>query len=111
MTIGLAAYNQTATYWPAPTETGYGGIEFSNPRLIMVRWEDDVMQITDKTGSLTTSQAVVYVLEELGQDGYLCKGDQTATLDPTTLTKAFEIKRVVVIPDLRNLHEEIRVYL
>lgn len=113
MTIGAAAYIDIATYWPAPRETGYGGVEFDAPRLIMTKWEDTLEEFTDFKGETNQSRSIVYVLEVLEEGGYLARGDFVAAgdLDPTDNTSAWFIKRVDITRDLRGLNQEVRCYL
>lgn len=113
MTLGAFAYRDVATYWPAPTETGYGGVEFDAPRILMTKWEDSIEEFTDLNGSANISRSIVYVMEDVEEGGYLAFGDFVATpiADPTTIKEAWFIKRVDKTRDLRGLHEEIRAYL
>lgn len=114
MTIGIAGYIDIATYWPAPSETGYGGVEFSAPVLLKTKWEDSIEQFTDLSGTVNTSRSIVYVMQDVDESGYLALGDYVTTspvADPTTLKGAYFIKRVDKTRDLRGLHEEIRAYL
>lgn len=111
MTLGLMGYIDDATYWPSPTENGYGGVTYDAPRLIKTKWEDRVEQFTDINGEDSQSMSIVYVLEYMDEGGYLARGDYTSEADPTNLKKAYYIKRVDVVRDLRGLNEEIRVFL
>ena len=112
MTLGAWAYIDDATYWPAPTETGYGGIEFGAPKVIKTKWEDSIEEFTTFSGSEERSRSKVYVMEVLEEGGYLARGDYVSNLDPTTLTNvAYYIKRQDRMRDLRGLHEEIVCYL
>lgn len=111
MTLGAYGYIDEATYWPAPQETGYGGIEFGAPKIIMTKWEDSVEQITDNTGQEAVSKSRVFVMEHLDEGGYLAKGNHLTVEDPSSLNKADYIRRVDYSRDLRGLHEEITCYL
>lgn len=113
MTLGAFAYIDTATYWPAPKETAYGGVVFDAPRLVQTKWEDRIEEFTDMRGASLQSKSIVYVMERLEEGGYLCLGDHVTTLvdDPTPLKGAYYIKRQDVIRDLRGLHEEVTCYL
>lgn len=115
MTLGVMGYRDVATYWPAPTENGYGGVSFSAPQKLLTKWEDSIEEFTDYKGTDTQSHSIVYVLQDVEEGGYMAFGDFTATgtlvTDPTLTKKAYFIKRVDKIRDLRGLHEEIRAYL
>lgn len=111
MTLGIAAYRQQATYWGAPVQSGFGGISFGTPTLIMCRWEDRVESFTNSTGNEVHSKSIVYVLGPYDIGGYLVRGDHTNVSDPTTMDAALEIQRCDDIPDLRGLNNEYRVFL
>ena len=111
VTLGAKGYIDTATYWPAPTETGYGGIEFGPPQVIMTKWEDTVIKFIDAKGSDTQSQSIVYVMIDVEEGGYLMKGDHSSLVDPSLTQNAYYIRRVDKVRDLRGLHEEIKAYL
>jgi len=113
MTLNASAYIDTATYWPAPTETGYGGVEYGAPQLIQTKWEDSTEEFVSATGAIDTSRSIVYVMLDVEEGGYLVLGDYVTTpiADPTTVRRAYPIKRVDKVRDLRGLDEEIRAYL
>lgn len=110
MVIGQKAYFQEATYWGSPTQGGFGGITFSAPRTIMVRWEDRVESFTTIEGTELRSKAIVYTMEHLDIGGYLLKGVSAGT-DPTVISKALPIQRSDDVPDLRGLNTEYRTFL
>jgi hypothetical protein len=111
MPIGAANYRQTATYWEATGQGGFGGITFAAPIVIPCRWEDKTELFTDDEGQERVSSAQVWTYDRLENGGYLAKGNQSATTDPTSLDEALEIKRSDEIPDLRGLHYERKAYL
>lgn len=111
MTIGAAAYFQSATYWGAPVQSGYGGKSFGGPVIVKCRWEDRTEEFLDNSGQERISRAQVWTFDRLDDGGYLCKGDQTGVADPTSLSNAYEIKRSDEIPDLRGLHYERKAFL
>lgn len=111
MALCIGAYNQTATYWGAPVQSGFGGISFGTAQLISCRWEDRVESFTDTVGNEVRSKAIVYVLGMYDIGGYLVRGNSVAITDPTTLSNALEIQRCDSIPDLRGLNNEFRVFL
>lgn len=111
MPLASSGYRQTATYWGAPTQGGFGGVSFGAPTKIACRWEEIGEVFIDSTGREATSAAIVYTHGELEEGGYLAKGDKTAYSDPTLIKGAYEIRKSVEIPDLRGLNYERRAYL
>jgi hypothetical protein len=111
MPIGAANYRQIATYWGSPEQGGFGGLTFAAPVVIKCRWEDRTEQFVSSQGTEKTSSAIVWTYDHLDDGGYLAKGDQTATSDPTALDGALEIQRSDEIPDLRGLHYERKAFL
>ena len=105
MTIGAVAYKQTATYWSAPVQSGFGGYSFGAPVQIACRWENVTERFMDATGSEAVSNAKVWTFDALDVGGYLYLGVSAAT-DPTNVNKAYPIRRCDEIPDLRLLHYE-----
>ena len=76
---------QTCVYWGNPVEDGYGGVTYDDPVEILCRWEDK-MQILgavtggEITGFSETSRAIVYLTQDVDQDGLLYLGT-LASLD------------------------------
>jgi len=108
---------QTAVYWGAPVEDGYGGKTFDDPVEIDCRWEDTMEVISDLQGNETVSRSAIYVTQDVHEQGYLYLGDlddldSDEEADPTTIEKAYRIKRFDKIPILRSASEFLRkVYL
>lgn len=92
---------QDATYWPPGTPDGTGGVSFGTPTLVQCRWEDKAVLFRDANGQERTSEAVVYVNQEVATRGYLAQGDETASSDPLTVAGAREIRAVHNSPALR----------
>lgn len=109
--LGASAYNQQITYWSPGEQSGFGGYTFSSPQLLLVRWEERTDKFLNSVGEEKIAKAIVYTPTECAVGGYVAKGDQTATSDPTTLSIAFEIQRADSIPDLRGLNQENRNFL
>ena len=110
---------QTAVYWGNPVNDGHGGFTFDSPIELAppngVRWEEISQVITDKkTGAEITSRAVIYVLQDLDEEGMLYLGsledlldsDNSSSgdipLDPMMVEGAFFIKRFDKDPDLKG---------
>lgn len=85
-------YTQQATYWGSPTLDGYGTRSFASPITLYTRWEDRTDLIIVFEGERIPSKARVFTLVDVAVGGYLALGDQSATVDPTTLTAAYLIK-------------------
>ena len=108
---------QTAVYWGNPVADGYGGFTFDSPREVKCRWEDKKQLIMDNQGKEIVARSIVYVLEDLDEQGYLFWGklsDAAATDgdgypdEPRKIAKAYEIKRFHTIPGLRDSGEAVR---
>jgi hypothetical protein len=103
-------YKQTATYWGAPMPNGTGGYTYAAPITMQVRWEERQEQFSNEQGEILVSQAVVFVPQDVVVGGYLYLGTSTAP-DPTSVDGAYEIRRMIKIPDLRNAVAERRAFL
>lgn len=105
---------QQVTYWAPLADNEFGVEAFATPVLASGRWEDRADLVRDGRGDEFTSKAVIFMDRKVANEGYLVIGSYTGYPDPRNLpagVEAFEIKAVVVVPDLRNLSEEIRAYL
>jgi hypothetical protein len=111
---------QTAVYWAAPTEDGYGGKTYEEPIEIMCRWEDMNQVVSDNKGSMITSRAVVYVLQDLDEEGMLYLGTLDSLYDtvfdssagalnkPQDIVGAYSIKRFDKVPVLHSTTDFLR---
>ena len=107
--------NQTAVYWGAPINDGYGGFTWEAPIEISCRWEDSVQEITDMTGMELITQAVVQVAQDLEYNGMLLLGtldslDSGGVNDPVA-AGAKSIVRFDKVPTLDGEHFYRRAYL
>ena len=112
------ACDQTAVYWGAPVDDGYGGKTFGSmyPVEIDCRWEDRVEKLSlvgARMGEEIISSAVVFVTEDLDEMGYLFLGDlddlsSEEEEDPKDVDGAYEIKRFDKTPVLRRTTKFIR---
>lgn len=68
------ACRQTAVYWGSPQEDGYGGKEFTTPVEIACRWSDKKEVVSDGKGNQILCRAVVHLLQDVDEEGYLYLG-------------------------------------
>lgn len=110
----LSGCKQKAVYWGNPTEDGYGGLTFDDPVEIYCRWEDKTQILGAITGNQVlgyseTSRAIVYLLQDVTEEGYLWLGELTdldsyldssdgTYIDPRTVPNAHIIKRFEKTP-------------
>jgi len=97
--------NQTAVYWSSPTEDGYGGFTFSAPVEISCRWQTSTKVITAGNGDQIVSRAVVYVNQDLDEQGMLYLGtlddlDSSQEAEPRTVSGACVIRRFDKTPSV-----------
>jgi len=104
---GVIARNcpQTAVYWGTPVNDGTGGKTFADPVEIACRWEETIQVMLDTKGVETTSRAVVFVTQDVDEEGILYLGtlddlDSDEEADPMTITGAYSIKRFTKTPSL-----------
>ena len=113
---------QVAVYWGSPVNDGYGGKTFADPVEIFCRWEDKNEIFVAPNGDEAVSKSVVYVLQDLDQEGYLylgtlddlleSGGESTGELVPSEIEGAQIIKRFDKTPALGSTTEFLRkVYL
>lgn len=76
---------QDAVYWGNPQNDGYSDFIYDAPVAIKCRWEDKVQFFQDRQGNEQSSRSIVYVLQELDEEGWLYLGLLT---DLTTAEKA-----------------------
>ena len=100
--------NQTAVYWGAPLNDGYGGYGWEEPREISCRWESSTRVILDSTGKEIIPQAEVQVAEDLEEHGMLLLGElddlDSAQADDPVEAGAREIVRFDKVPTLDGLY-------
>ena len=106
---------QTAVYWSTPTEDGYGGLTFDSgsPQEIYCRWEDKNEIIKSDNGKEQVSRAVVYVTQDVDEDGYLFLGslddlDSSEEENPETAADTYRIVKFDKSPALGSTNEFIR---
>jgi len=94
---------QTAVYWGAPVNNGYGGYTYVAPVEIAVRWEDSTKVIATSKGIEYVSRAEVIVNQDVDEEGYLYLGTLSDLTDaqkvnPKLLNEAWKIIRFDKIP-------------
>jgi len=99
--------NQTAVYWGAPVNDGFGGRTWDDPVEIACRWETKEALVLRSNGQQTLSHSRAFVATDLDEDGVLFLGtlddlDSGEEADPTTVTGAYSIVRFEKIPRLRG---------
>ena len=97
---------QTAVYWGNPQSDGTGGRTFDDPVELSVRWEQRQELFIDVGGQEVTSQAVVYVDQDVDIGGYLYLGDlddlsSAEEASPLTVDGAYEIRGLKKLPDIK----------
>jgi len=110
---------QTAVYWASPVNDGFGGFTFEDPVEIMCRWEDMHQVVTDDKGNEITSRALVFVLQDVDEEGYLYLGTLDSLYDdaessagaidnPANIEGVYIIKRFQKTPVLGSTTEFLR---
>lgn len=104
---------QIAVYWPNPIPDGYGQNVFSAPIEIKCRWQESTEEITKNDGDTIVSMAVVYVLQDVIEEGVLFLGtlsDLTTAqkTNPKLQPLAFIVQRFDKSPVLKSTNEFLR---
>ena len=90
---------------------------FGAPSVIMCRWEHRVEEFTDGRGQTATSRSVIWVAsEKVLRDNDIVIGgflypDESTAASPLALPGAFEIRQIVITPDLWSADQEVRILL
>jgi hypothetical protein len=118
-------FNQTAVYWGNPVADHVGGFTFDAPVELTppdngVRWEEMIQVISDHKGSEITSRAVVYLLQDVKEEGVLFLGtlndlydlglesSNGGIEDPKVFEHTFIIKRFDKVPGLGSTTDFLR---
>lgn len=109
---------QTAVYWGSPTEDGYAGKTFADPVEIACRWEDKDQILGTQvggevTGSVLLSRSIVFVTQDLEEEGCLYLGTLTdlssaQKANPKLVDTAYSIKRFEKTPALGSTTDFLR---
>ena len=88
---------EICVYWANPVPDGEGSYTYDSPIEIACRWEAMSQIVTDNKGEQITSRAVVYVTQDVDEDGMLFFGSlddlDSDDVVPKTVEKAYYIKR------------------
>lgn len=112
-------YKQDCVYWGSPVKDGQGGFTYAAPVELKCRWEEMRQLVTDSKGVEFTSRALIFVKQDVDEEGVLFLGtledlyDQaessaTAVSDPKDFNNTFHIRRFQKIPALGSTTEFIR---
>ena len=108
-------YKQTCVYWGNPVADHVGGFTFNSPIELACRWEDMIQVISDNKGSEITSRAVVYLLQDVQEQGMLFLGTlddlyniESIITDPKVFEHTFIIKRFDKSPGLGSTTDFLR---
>ena len=109
---------QTAVYWAASEEDGYGGKVFVTPVEIACRWEHKSQVVGTQVGgevngTLLLSRAEVFVTQDVKEEGYMYLGTlsdltQDQIEDPSSFSEAYIIKRFEKTPTLGSTTDFLR---
>jgi hypothetical protein len=105
---------QTCVYWANPREDGFGTKVYDAPVEISCRWEDKVQLVKNEIANTEfLSRAIVYVLQDVDQEGVLFLGRLTdlipgAVTNPLSQDGAYIIKIFEKIPALQSTTEFVR---
>jgi hypothetical protein len=98
--------SQKAVYWGNPRNDGFGKMQYDDPRQVNCFWMDEQETLTDDEGKEWVTNAKVFVLEDMDEQGVLwlgtlCECSDDEKEDPLKeLQKAREIKRFIKTPSL-----------
>lgn len=93
---------QDITVWnQAADKDNFGNLTYSSPRTIKGRWEENDNLTITLDGREITSQAVVFLKEDVAVGDYLFLGTDSS-LFPDSVSDAFEVKSFKKTPSLRN---------
>ena len=105
--------NEVAVYWIKGINDGYGNYIFGEPIEIACRWEELTQVVSDAQGNEMTSRALVYVTQDVTEEGMLFYGTLDDLYDkydtessggalphPKTIEGAYFIKRFQKVPAL-----------
>lgn len=96
---------QTAVYWDAPIDDGYGGFIYSVPVEIDCRWQDKSEMITNSKGINEICGAEILLTQDVETGGWLFLGtldDIDSSPDPMEVEGAYMIARFDKIPMIKS---------
>lgn len=108
-------YKQCITYWAPGSFDGEGRRAFTAPEIIFGRWENRQEEFMDPMGKTLISKAIAFFpdgceqsIPEIGGWLFLGNSDEDT---PASQANAFEIKQMMITPDLRLVRNENRVIM
>ena len=114
---------QKAVYWGNPVNDGQGGFTFDDPVEIACRWENIEQEVSDAKGTMITSRALVFLTQDVDEEGYLYLGTLEDVYDltgdsssggvdnPKDVIGAYIIKRFQKTPSLNGKEYLRKAYL
>lgn len=95
----------TAVYWAAPTSRADGSNQYATPVEIKCFWKGGTQFIPDRDALEVSAKAIVYVFEDLDEQGMLYLGKLTdlttaQKADPRKVSRAYVINKFEKIPAL-----------
>ena len=103
--LGLTTRNlkDTVTWWAVSLD-GSGGFTYANPVILLAKWEEHILLNEKGSGGQDiTSKTTVFLSQDVSIGDYLALGDQSLTVDPTTLKGAFRIQEYRSYTDIRGV--------
>jgi len=107
-------YKQKCVYWGNPINDGQGGFTWDDPIELSCRWEEMRQLSLDNTGVTENSRAVVYLSQDVDEEGMLYLGllnelTNAQKENPREVDAAFFIKRFRKIPALGSTLAYLRI--
>jgi hypothetical protein len=105
---------QTAVYWGNPQNNGAGVMTYDDPYEIDCFWIDKQVTLVDEDGKEWITEATVFVLEDLDEQGVLYLGEledlssDEKSNPKANLQKAREIKHLIKTPSLYDENTYVR---
>lgn len=104
---------QTAVYWGAPTDNGYGGYTFAAPVEIKCRWDPTDKIISDGKGKEIVGSAQILVTQDLEEQAYIFLGfladlSTEQKVNPMFVSGAYQIKQVAKVYMIKSLTDAVR---
>jgi len=84
----------TITYWAPSGKDEYSRRTYAAPVTIQGRWQRREEVFYDSNGAEKRSTTTVLLAQSVVEHGWLAKGDQTGSSDPTTVDGAVEIQAI-----------------
>jgi len=102
--------SDTVVYWASPSEESDGSFGFDAGAEITCFWKEETEVFTDANGKEMISNAMVYVEQDLDEQGMIFHGaltDLTAgqIADPKTVQAAYEIKKFIKLESMYQTGE------